>query len=87
MTYMARRPPRFVRNVCGARLINVAHGLYPRIPISDDVLDLLVEWLNSNVSINSGRTYAGGLIKFEPGEVTRLRIPRLESLAKGYNAR
>ena len=87
MTYMARRPPRFVRNVCGARLINVAHGLYPRIPISDDVLDLLVEWLNSNVSINSGRTYAGGLIKFEPGEVMRLRIPRLESLAKGYNAR
>lgn len=87
MTYMARRPPRFVRNVCGARLINVAHGLYPRIPISDDVLDLLVDWLNSNVSTNSGRTYAGGLIKFEPGEVMRLRIPRLESLANGHNAR
>ena len=87
MTYMARRPPRFVRNVCGARLINVAHGLYPRGPISDDVLDLLVDWLNSNVSTNSGRTYAGGLIKFEPGEVMRLRIPRLEDLVKGHTKR
>lgn len=84
MTYMARRPPRFVRNVCGARLINVAHGLYPKVPIPDDMLDLLVDWLNSNVSTNSGRTYAGGLIKFEPGEVMRLRIPRLESLVKGH---
>ncbi|MCY7387349.1 MAG: methyltransferase [Burkholderiales bacterium] len=87
MTYMARRPPRFVRNICGARLINVAHGLYPKMPISDDVLDALVDWLNSNVSTNSGRTYAGGLIKFEPGEVMRLRIPRLESLARVRSTR
>ena len=31
-TYMARRPPAFVRNLAGARHINIAHGLYPREP-------------------------------------------------------
>lgn len=28
-TYMARRPPQFTLNLCGARHINIAHGLYP----------------------------------------------------------
>ena len=77
MTYMARRAPRFVRNVCGARIINVAHGLYPRAALDDNYLDQLTDWLNENVSIESGRTYAGGLTKFEPGEAMRLRIPRV----------
>ena len=31
-TYMARRPPAFVRNLAGARHVNIAHGLYPREP-------------------------------------------------------
>ena len=29
-TYMARRPPGFVRNLGGARHLNIAHGIYPR---------------------------------------------------------
>ena len=80
MTYMARRSPRFVRNVCEARLINVAHGLYPRIPIPMRLLDTLTDWLNANVSVHSGRTYSGGLTKFEPGEVMRLKIPSLDEI-------
>ena len=32
-TYMARRPPAFVRNLAGARHVNIAHGLYPREPL------------------------------------------------------
>jgi hypothetical protein len=32
------------------------------------------------VCTSAGRTYAGGLTKFEPGEVMRLRIPPLEIL-------
>jgi SAM-dependent methyltransferase len=80
MTYMARRPPKFVRNLCGARLINIAHGLYPREPIRTHDLDLITHWLNSNVSRNGGRTYAGGLTKFEPREVERLRLPALDEL-------
>lgn len=80
-TYMARRPPQFTLNVCNARHINVAHGLYPRQPLAPEMLTRLVAWLNENVNRESGRTYAGGLTKFEPKEVERLRIPRLEGLA------
>ncbi len=82
MTYMARRAPVFVRNACGARILNIAHGLYPRIPISEADLTLIIRWLNANVRIGGGRTYAGGLTKFEPGEVMRLPIPRLEQLRR-----
>ena len=40
----------------------------------------LVTWLNKNINTGSGRTYAGGLTKFEPKEIERLRIPSLETL-------
>ncbi len=79
-TYMARRPPAFVRNVCGARHINVAHGLYPRQELSDTQLGALAQWLNRHVGTDQGRTYAEGLTKFEPREVERLLIPELEDL-------
>lgn len=79
-TYMARRPPQFTLNACGARHINIAHGLYPRQQLSPAVLATLVAWLNKNVSTDSGRTYSGGLTKFEPREIERLHIPRLETL-------
>ena len=82
MTYMARRAPVFVRNACGARILNIAHGLYPRIPLSEDDLALIIRWLNANVSLCGGRTYAGGLTKFEPREVMRLPIPHLERLRR-----
>ena len=79
-TYMARRPPGFVRNLCGVRHINVAHGLYPRQNLSDAQLSHLTAWLNLNVGTEQGRTYAEGLTKFEPKEVERILIPRLEDL-------
>ena len=44
-TYMARRPPAFVRNLAAARHINIAHGLYPREPLTEPVLSRLVEFL------------------------------------------
>ncbi|EQD65762.1 XamI DNA methyltransferase [mine drainage metagenome] len=79
-TYMARRPPQFTLNACDARHINIAHGLYPRQPLADGTMARLVTWLNQNISRGSGRTYAGGLTKFEPKEIERLRIPSLETL-------
>lgn len=79
-TYMARRPPQFTLNTCGARHINIAHGLYPRQPLATEALGKLVAWLNQNINTGSGRTYAGGLTKFEPGEVERLLVPRLDTL-------
>jgi len=82
VSYMARRSPSFVRNLCGARHINIAHGLYPRERLSSKTLDGLASWLRKNVGIESGRTYAGGLTKFEPREIERLAIPSLELLVK-----
>ncbi|MBO0807390.1 MAG: class I SAM-dependent methyltransferase, partial [Actinobacteria bacterium] len=74
-TYMARRPPAFVRNLAGARHLNIAHGLYPREPLSPAVLDRLAAHLRGSVTPGQGRTYAGGLTKFEPGEMERLPVP------------
>lgn len=81
-TYMARRPPQFTFNACGARHINIAHGLYPREPLSQEVLTRIVAWLNGNVVQGDGRTYAGGLTKFEPREIERLKMPSLGVFAQ-----
>ena len=79
-TYMARRPPAFVRNRCRAHHLNIAHGIYPRVPMSDEVLDALSAWLRDTVCLTDGRSYAGGLTKFEPRELERLSVPPLEVL-------
>lgn len=73
-TYMARRPPVFVRNIGGACLLNVAHGLYPLAPMSDAELDDACRSLNRASNLNAGRVYAGGLTKFEPGAVEDMVI-------------
>ncbi|HEX4964891.1 MAG TPA: N-6 DNA methylase [Thermoanaerobaculia bacterium] len=80
-TYMARRPPAFVRNLAEARHINIAHGLYPREAFSADILDKVAKFLSGNTNVASGRTYAGGLTKFEPREMERLPIPTPEQFA------
>ena len=80
VTYMGRRPPVFAINSAGAGLINVAHGLYPKVELDSNVLERLVDWLNRNVRQDSGRVYAGGLTKFEPSEVMRIQIPSLQFL-------
>lgn len=79
-TYMARRAPAFVRNLCDARHINIAHGLYPRQPLETAQLDTLARWLRHNVGVENGRTYAGGLTKFEPKEIERIAIPTLATI-------
>lgn len=76
MTYMGRRPPVFAYNKAGAKLINIAHGLYPRQQIGVLAMRNLVSWLNQNVRQDAGRVYAGGLTKFEPGEAMRIMIPQ-----------
>lgn len=55
-TYMARRPPAFVRNPACARHINIAHGLYPREPLTPEVLDALARHLSAATSTADGRT-------------------------------
>jgi adenine-specific DNA-methyltransferase len=79
-TYMARRAPAFVRNPAKARHINIAHGIYPRAPLPDYALDRISEALRTYTRVIDGRTYAGGLTKFEPREVERLPVPDLAAL-------
>jgi hypothetical protein len=72
---MARRPPAFVRNLADARHINIAHGIYPREHMDDATLDRLASSLRGAVDLGQGRTYAGGLTKFEPREMERIPVP------------
>ncbi|MFW6012271.1 MAG: N-6 DNA methylase [bacterium] len=81
-TYMARRPPAFVQNRASARHINIAHGLYPREALSEEALGAMAEYLSRAVETRRGRTYAGGLTKFEPREMERLPVPLPELLAQ-----
>ncbi len=82
-TYMARRPPAFVRNLASARHLNIAHGLYPRVSLTEAQLRALVDHLSTRVSVRDGRTYSGGLTKFEPGEMERLLVPGPALLVPG----
>lgn len=84
-TYMARRPPAFVRNLAGARHINIAHGLYPRECLSPRMLDALAGYLSAATTRGDGRTYAGGLTKFEPREMERILVPPVDVLGRLAN--
>ena len=75
VSYMGRRPPVFRSNPHGLTYLNIAHGLYPRQPMTATLLDRIVAYLNSAVDIHSGRVYGGGLVKFEPSDVARLTLP------------
>jgi hypothetical protein len=79
-TYMARRAPAFVRNRAGARFLNIAHGLYPRAPVPERDLAAILTYLRRYTDPSDGRVYAGGLIKFEPKELERIRMPRVEDI-------
>ncbi len=79
-TYMARRPPSFVRNKAAAHHINVAHGIYPRESMRDPIIDALAASLRAVAPTAVGRIYSGGLIKFEPSEMARIHVPAPEML-------
>ncbi len=84
MTYMARRPPVFVVNRVGLPMLNVVHGIYPKADMPQDALAELTDYLNDNVDVGDGRTYCGGLTKFEPREAEAILVPR--SCAAGMPA-
>lgn len=79
-TYMARRTPSFVLNRAGARILNIAHGIYPREALGEAELAKLAAALRAAVGFEHGRCYAGGLLKFEPRELERVPIPPLASI-------
>lgn len=82
-TYMARQPPAFALNPERLAILNVLHGLFPRIPLDDEQLLGLVQYLNRHRTEmrGAGRTYQGGLEKFEPSEMEALLVPPPERLS------
>jgi hypothetical protein len=74
---MARQAPRFARNPDGVALLNIGHGIHPRVEMTAEELDELASALNEARAgfAGSGRTYHGGLEKFEPREMEALLIP------------
>jgi hypothetical protein len=75
-SYMARQPPRFALNPDRLELVNIGHGLYPRLPMSQREMRRLVRTLNQyrESFAGRGRTYQGGLEKFEPSELENLPV-------------
>ncbi|MBI3976854.1 MAG: methyltransferase [Chloroflexi bacterium] len=76
-TYMARQAPVFALNPDGLAVVNIAHGIYPIHHLSPDQIAALVRSLNDARQSfrGSGRTYHGGLEKFEPREMEALPVP------------
>ena len=76
-SYMARQAPHFALNPDGLAIVNVLHGIYPNRPATLNQLTVLVEFLNHarETFRGNGRTYHGGLEKFEPREMESLRVP------------
>ena len=75
VSYMGRRPPVFRANPWRASFINIAHGLYPRQAVAEPTLKRLLDHLNTSTDLHAGRMYGGGMAKFEPGDIARLRVP------------
>ncbi len=75
-TYMARQAPIFASNPDRLGLLNIAHGLYPREALEDETLEKMVRQLNLSreTFVGRGRTYHGGLEKFEPREMEDLPL-------------
>lgn len=76
-SYMTRKTPAFAINPDRLAVVNIAHGIYPIRSMSPDRQAALVDYLNGAAASyrGGGRTYQGGLEKFEPGEMEALLIP------------
>lgn len=77
VSYMARQAPRFALNPDGLALLNIGHGVFPREDLTAAQLRALVDGLNDMRErfTGTGRTYHGGLEKFEPREMESLPLP------------
>ena len=78
LTYMSHISPRLVVNEAGATHSNTIHGVFLADPLLAD--PLAAAFLNSATLLSAeveGRSYGGGVLKTEPGEAVRIRVPHL----------
>ncbi len=86
-TLFNRENPRFVLNEARVLIVNVLHGLSVTLGLSGESqrLKALLAWLNSDAGREglrqAGRVY-GGMLKAEPGELSRMRVPDVRRLDK-----
>lgn len=83
-TYMARQAPAFALNPDGLAILNVLHGLFPKVPLDEEQLLGLVRYLNQHRDDmrGRGRMYQGGLEKFEPREMEAIEVPPPTALGR-----
>jgi hypothetical protein len=85
LTYMNAGAPRISANRAGVHHLNSVHGMYLVPQLRELGMSLLpLASLNSLTLLDTelvGRSYGGGLLKVEPREADRLRMPSPELLA------
>ncbi len=85
LTYMSHISPRLVVNEARATQTNTLHGIF----LVDKLLaaPLAAAFLNSATLLSAeieGRSYGGGVLKMEPGEVVNLLVPKFtQKLVEG----
>jgi len=78
LTYMSHVSPRLVTNDAKAAHTNTIHGVFLRDPLMAEPLS--IAFLNSATLLSTeieGRSYGGGVLKLEPGEAVKLRVPKI----------
>src|SRR6185312_14275116 len=72
VTYMVRGVPVFAANPDRLAFLNVLHGVYPKLAFDAAETVRWVAWANAQgeAFAEASRTYAGGLHKYEPREMT-----------------
>lgn len=76
VSYMARQAPVFAANPDRLLLLNIAHGIWPHAALSAEQVERFAAHLNGiRASLRGqGRTYQGGLEKFEPRKLEAVAV-------------
>lgn len=88
VTYMAGAHPRAAVNRAGAVYSNSLHGV--RLAPGHDPEAFVLGWYTSAALLSleiEGRSYGGGILKVEPREMLRVRLPCVASVPTGLAAR
>lgn len=76
--YLVKWRLRCAVNQAGANSTNNVHRIYFRDDFKPLAAKIIVSWSNAVTALSAellGRVYAGGVLKIEPGDVSRLLVP------------